>query len=80
VIPVLTYTFARIALLAAVYGIGYLAGLRGVTLLVMAFLGSGLLSFVVLNRQRDAFGGKIAQFFTRVNERIDANTRKEDVD
>jgi len=80
VIPVLTYTLARIALLAAVYGIGYLAGLRDITLLVMAFLGSGLLSFVVLNRQRDAFGGRVAGYFTRINERIDANTRKEDVD
>ena len=56
-IPVLTYTFARIALLAVVYGIGYLAGLRDLTLLVMAFLSSGVLSLVVLNRQRDAVGG-----------------------
>jgi len=80
VIPVLTYTLARVALLAVVYGIGYLAGLRDVTLLVMAFLGSGLLSFVVLNRQRDAFGGRVAGYFARINERIDANTRKEDID
>jgi len=80
VIPVLTYTLARIALLAVVYGIGYLAGLRDITLLVMAFLGSGLLSLVVLNRQRDAFGGRIAGFFARINDRIEENARKEDVD
>jgi hypothetical protein len=80
VIPVLTYTFARIALLAVVYGIGYLAGLRDLTLLVMAFLGSGVLSLVVLNRQRDAVGGRIAGFVARINDRIEANTRKEDVD
>ena len=79
-IPVLTYTFARIALLAVVYGIGYLAGLRDLTLLVMAFLGSGVLSLVVLNRQRDAVGGRIAGFFARISDRIEANTRKEDVD
>lgn len=79
-IPVLTYTFARIALLAVVYGIGYLAGLRDLPLLVMAFLGSGVLSLVVLNRQRDAFGGRVAGFFARINDRIEANTRKEDVD
>jgi hypothetical protein len=80
VIPVLTYTLARIVLLAVVFGIGYLAGLRGITLIVMAFLGSGLLSFVVLNRQRDAFGGRVAGFFASINDRIEANTRKEDVD
>ena len=79
-IPVLTYTLARIALLAVVYGIGYLAGLRDITLLVMAFLGSGLLSLVVLNRQREAFGGRVAGFFAGINDRIEANTRKEDVD
>jgi len=80
VIAVLTYTLARIALLGVVFGLGYLAGLRDITLLVMAFLGSGLLSFVVLNRQRDAFGGRVAGYFSRINDRIEANTRKEDVD
>ena len=79
-IAVLTYTLARLALLAVVYGVGYLAGLRDLTLLVSAFLGSGLVSLVVLNRQRDALGSGVTGFFTRINDKIDANTRKEDVD
>lgn len=79
-IAVLTYTLARLALLAVVYGVGYLAGLRDLTLLVLAFLGSGLVSLVVLNHQRDALGSGVTNFFTRINDKIDASTRKEDVD
>lgn len=79
-IAVLTYTLARLALLAVVYGVGYLAGLRDLTLLVLAFLGSGLVSLVVLNHQRDALGSGVTRFFTRINDKIDASTAKEDVD
>lgn len=79
-IAVLTYTLARLVLLAVVYGVGYLVGLRDLTLLVLAFLGSGLVSLVVLNRQRDALGSGVTRFFTRINSKIDASATKEDVD
>jgi hypothetical protein len=80
VIPVLIYTLARLALLAVVYGVGYLAGLRDLTLLVIAFLGSGLISLVVLNQQRNALGSGVTRYFSRINQKIEANTRKEDLD
>jgi cytochrome c biogenesis protein CcdA len=76
----LSYTLARLGLLALALGLGYVAGLRGPLLIVMAFLGSGIVSFFMLNKQRSHMGGKIAGYFQSINERIDANTRKEDVD
>ena len=78
--PFLGYTLGRLGLLALALGLGYVAGLRGPMLLVMAFLGSGIVSFFMLNKQRSNLGGKVAGYFQSINERIDANTRKEDVD
>jgi hypothetical protein len=48
--------------------------------LILAFLGSGIISFFMLGKQRSSMGGKVAGYFQSINERIDANTRKEDVD
>ena len=80
VIAALTYTLARISLLAGMYAIGYVLGLRDLTLLIVAFLTSGLLSFLLLNKQRNAMGLGVANFFSRINQKIDENTRKEDND
>lgn len=74
------YTTLRFAFLIAVGVVGYLFGLRSITLLFVAFLGSGILSFVLLDRQRDALGTSVGNMFTRINSRIEANTRSEDVD
>jgi hypothetical protein len=74
------YTTLRLAMLLMVGGVLYLVGLRGVLLAAIAFLASGLLSFFVLDRQRDALGQSVGNVFQRINARIDENTRKEDVD
>ena len=74
----ISYTLARIALLAVALGVGYISGLRGAILLILGFLGSGLVSLVLLNKQRSQLGGRIAGFFTGLNAKIDANSRKED--
>jgi hypothetical protein len=76
----LTYTFARFGLLALTFGIGYLAGLRGMWLYILAFLGSGIISLVVLDNQRTLMGGALGKYFSGINAKIDANTRKEDID
>ena len=76
----LSYTLARLGLLALALGLGYVAGLRGPMLLILGFLGSGIISFFLLNQQRTSMGNKVAGFFRSINERIDANTRKEDID
>jgi hypothetical protein len=48
----LVYNAARLLLLAACLGLGYVAGLRGFALIIAALLVSGLLSWFVLAPQR----------------------------
>jgi cell division protein FtsW (lipid II flippase) len=55
--PVFAYTAARIVLFAVALGIVYLAGARGLLALAIAVVVSGLASFVLLSRQRDAMSG-----------------------
>ena len=78
--PFISYTLARLGLLAVTLGIGYLFGLRGPLLIILGFLGSGLLSLVLLNSQRSQLGGRISGYFTGINQKLDANARKEDFD
>lgn len=72
------YSTLRLAFLLAVGLVAYLLGLRGLLLAVVAFLVSGVLSFVLLDRQRDALGESVGSVFSRINARIEANTRSED--
>ena len=58
----------------------WLTGLRGLMALALAIVISGAISLLLLNRQRDAMSTKVTSFFRRINERIDASTRAEDVD
>jgi Mn2+/Fe2+ NRAMP family transporter len=83
----LTYTAARILLYAAALGLLYLAGARGLLLVAAALLVSGIISFVVLSRQRDAMSGALIARFrgarARIGEfgrRIDEGTQLEDED
>ncbi len=76
----ISYTLGRLGLLVLALGLGYVAGLRGPLLIIMAFLGSGVMSFFMLGKQRTSLGVKIAGYFQGINARIDANTRKEDID
>ncbi|MGA0003350.1 MAG: DUF4229 domain-containing protein [Candidatus Nanopelagicales bacterium] len=78
--PFISYTLARLGLLAVTLGIGYLFGLRGPLLIILGFLGSGVISLVLLNSQRSQLGGRISGYFSGINQRLDANTRKEDFD
>lgn len=57
---VLTYTAARLVLLVAAGAGMYLAGARGLLLVALAFVVSGLLSYVLLSKQRDALSGRLA--------------------
>jgi hypothetical protein len=78
--PFITYTLARLGLLALTLGFGYLFDLRGPILVILGFLGSGLLSLILLNNQRSQLGGRISGYFSRINQKLDDNTRKEDFD
>ena len=84
---VLAYTTARLLLFVAATGLLYLAGARGLLLLGLALLISGIASYVLLSRQRDRMSGALSTRLSgtrgRVSEfrrRLDAGARAEDVD
>ena len=81
------YTSARILLLVVSVVLLYLAGARGLLLLALAFVVSGIASFVLLSRQRDIMSGallarlkngraRVTSFRTRLEE----GARAEDED
>ena len=55
----LAYTSARILMLVVSVILLYLIGLRGLLLLAVACVVSGLASFVLLSRQRDVMSGAL---------------------
>jgi hypothetical protein len=64
----LAYTSARIVLLIVSLILLYLAGARGLLLLALAFVVSGIASFVLLSRQRDIMSGAL---LARIKNRRD---------
>lgn len=78
--PTLVYTTYRILLFAAALGVLYLLGARDLLLVVLAVLVSGLISFVVLAKQRDAMSAIVAARVQKVKNRIDASAAAEDDD
>jgi Mn2+/Fe2+ NRAMP family transporter len=74
------YTTARILLFVAATGLCYLAGARGLLLLGLALLVSGVASYVVLSRQRDAMSGALVNRLRTLRARIDAGAKAEDRD
>ncbi len=70
--PVLRYTLARLAILAVVAGVLYVLGARGLLLLVFAFLISGLIAMVALNRTREGAAYGITSAIRNANAKIDA--------
>lgn len=56
----LKYTVMRLGLLVVTGGVLWLVGLRGWLLLLLAFLVSGVISIVVLNRARDEVSTSLA--------------------
>lgn len=85
--PALAYTSARIGLFIAALALLYLLGARGLLLVALALLASGVISLVVLSRQRDAMSTSLSARFrgvrARVGEfgdRIDEGAKAEDDD
>jgi hypothetical protein len=74
------YTTSRILLFAVVLGLLYVVGARGLLLIGLAVLISGIVSFIVLSRQRDAMAGAITSRISNFRERLDEGTRAEDDD
>ena len=76
--PTLAYTSARILLVLAALGLLYLTGARGLLLVALALLISGIVSFVVLSRQRDAMSGALTSRLRGFRDRLDEGARAED--
>ena len=55
----IAYTSARILLLVVSLILLYLVGARGLLLLALAFVVSGIASFVLLSKQRDVMSGAL---------------------
>ncbi|MFD3684997.1 DUF4229 domain-containing protein [Nocardiopsis sp. NPDC058631] len=66
----LTYTAARVGLFLAAFGVVYLFGARAWVALILAWLVSGLASYVLLSRLRDQLS---AQTVDRLERRRGAN-------
>jgi hypothetical protein len=78
--PVFVYTMLRVAMLVAVGAVLYLVGVRGVWLILFAFLVSGVISAVVLRTPREGAVLGFTSVYKGINARIDASTRAEDHD
>lgn len=76
--PVLVYTAYRVALFFVTLVVLYALGLRQLLLLVVAVLVSGLLSFVLLSRHRDAMSQSVIRRGHGIRDRMREATESED--
>jgi hypothetical protein len=77
---VLIYSLSRLALFAATAGVLFLVGARGLLLLALAILISGVISFVLLSRQRDAVSSSVTERASRMRDNLAAGAAREDGD
>ena len=77
---VIVYTAARLALFGATAGVLYLAGARGFLLLALAILISGIVSFVLLSRQRDAISAAVSERVAYLRQSFAEGAAREDDD
>lgn len=76
----LFYSLGRVLLFVAALGLMYVVGARGLLQVGLALLVSGIVSFVVLSRLRDAMSGAITSRISSFRERLDEGSRAEDDD
>jgi Protein of unknown function (DUF4229) len=76
----ISYSSARALLLVAAFGVFYVIGARGLLLLGLAAGVSGLASFVLLSRQRDAMSGALVTRVREFRRRVDEGSQAEDED
>ena len=76
----LWYTLARVVLLLVAGAICYAFGARGLLLVALAFVISGLASIPLLSGQRGKMSAGIVGIAERINKRIDDAAAAEDED
>ena len=72
------YTILRLLVFVAVAIALYFLGAHGFMLILLSLLISGIISFTLLSRHRDAMSASISGRITRVSEGLEAGTRAED--
>jgi hypothetical protein len=72
------YSSARILLFVVAFAFLYLVGARGLLLIGLALAASGIISFIMLSRLRDAMSGAITSTISSFRERLDEGARAED--
>ena len=72
------YTAARFGVLLAAFGVLYVAGARGLLLIIVAFAVSAVISYFLLAGMRNRFTAHVQARAERINERMDAAARAED--
>jgi hypothetical protein len=77
---VLIYSLSRLALFAATAGVLFLVGARGLLLLALSILVSGIVSFVLLSRQRDAVSSSVTERASRIRDNLADGAAREDSD
>jgi hypothetical protein len=75
---VLTYNLCRLGLLLLCLGLGWIAGLRSIALIVAALFVSGVLSWFALRPQRIAMGAAVERSVSRSQVRFAARAAAED--
>ena len=75
---VVGYNLGRLALLLVCLVLGYVAGLRSVTLLIVALLVSGVLSYFLLARARIDMAKAVTDVVTHTRQRVARRTAEED--
>jgi hypothetical protein len=75
---VLAYSAARLLLFVVTAGVLFLLGARGLLLIALAVLISGLVSFVLLVRQRDAMSSAVASGVKTRRRRFEESRARED--
>jgi hypothetical protein len=74
----LAYTSARILLFIVAAGLLYLAGVRGILVLILALVVSALASYVVLSPQRDKMSEALDKRIRTFRDRVDEGAEAED--
>lgn len=77
--PVLRYTSMRLAIFAVALGLLWLVRVRGLLLVALAVLISGLASYVLLQRERDAMSSRVAAAASQRKARAAARAAREDL-
>ncbi|HJE57728.1 MAG TPA: DUF4229 domain-containing protein [Nocardiopsis listeri] len=79
----LTYTAARVALFAGAFGVVYLFGARSWVALILAWVISGLASYVLLSKWRDSMSSSVVEWSNKrkeesVGDRLVGGAARED--